>query len=68
MGASDVLVAQQGHSLGKVVVLMLSLAQLANRLHLNIRAISQTPSLTKRLLQTCSYLRCKYQARRFSVS
>lgn len=40
-GASDVLVAQQGHSSGKVVVLMLSLAQLANRLHLNTRAMQQ---------------------------
>jgi hypothetical protein len=52
----------------KVIVLTFSMAQLAVRLHLNIQDTSQAPSLIKRLLHTCSYPRCNYQARRFTVS
>jgi hypothetical protein len=60
-------VAWQGYSPEKVIVLLFSLAELASRLHFNMQATSQAPSLTTRLLQTCSYLRCSYQARRFTV-
>jgi hypothetical protein len=63
-----VLVEWQGHSLENVIVLTFSMAQLTIHLQLSIQATSQAPSLIERLLHTYSYLRCKFQARRFTVS